>query len=64
MLWEKEEDLSISRNKMNWRSIRIKVDFYEVCLSYMIYCLLFYFMTILIPFFDRFVVSLSIGERS
>ena len=48
-LWEKEEDIKISGKKRKRRSIRIKVDFYEVCLSYIIYCLLFYFMTILIP---------------
>ena len=45
-------------------SIGIKFYLCELFLSYIIYCLLFYFMTILTPFFDRFVVSLSLGERS
>ena len=46
-------------------SIRTKVEFYKVCISYIIYFLLFYFMTILIPFLPaRFVVSLSLGEKS
>ena len=48
-LWEKEEDINLSRKNRKRRSIRIKVDFYEVCLSYIIYCLLFYFKTILTP---------------
>ena len=50
-LWEKEEDLKLSGKKRNRRSIRVKVDLYEVCRSYFIYCLLFYFKTILTPFF-------------
>ena len=43
-----------------------KVDLYEVCIYYIIYGLLFYFMTILKTFTTpaRFVVSLSPGERS
>ena len=59
-LWEKEEDIKISGNNRKRHSIRIKVDLYEVCLSKIIYCLLFYFMNILIPSFfpARFVVSL------
>ena len=65
-LWEKEEDIKLSGNKRKRHSIRIKVDLYEVCLSEIIYCLLFYFQTILTPFFfpARFLVSLSLGERS
>ena len=46
-IWEKEEEIHISVKKRKRRSIRIKVDLYEVCLSYIIYCLLFYFITIL-----------------
>ena len=32
-------------------SIRMKVNLYEVCLSYIMYCLLFHIMTILTTFF-------------
>ena len=43
----------------------MKFYFYKVCLSFNIFLLLFYFMTILTPFyFAKFVVSLSLGERS
>ena len=64
-LWEKEEEINLSVNKRKRRSIRIKVILCEVCLSGIIYCLLFYFPTILTPFFStRFMVSLSLGERS
>ena len=50
---------------MNRSSIWIKVDFYEVLLSEIIYCPLFYFQTILTTFFPaRFPVSLSLGEIS
>ena len=46
-------------------SIRINADLYEVFLSYIIHCLLFYFMTIITPlFYAIFVVSISLGERS
>ena len=46
-------------------SIWMKVDLYEVFLSYIIHCILFYVMTILtLFFFARFVVSLSLGEMS
>ena len=50
--------------KIKRRSIRIKVGFYEVCLSYIIYCLLFfyYYTNTLSP--AKFVVYLSLGERS
>ena len=50
-LREKEEDLKLSGRKRNRRLIWVKVDLYEVCQSYFIYCLLFYFKTILTPFF-------------
>ena len=65
-LWEKEEDIKISGKKRKRLSIRIKVDLYEVFLSKIIYCLLFYFKTVLTLFFfpARFLVSLSLGERS
>ena len=49
--WEKEEDINIIGNKRKRHSIRIKVDYYEACLSKIIYSLLFYFITILITFF-------------
>ena len=45
-------DIKISVNNRNRSSIRIKVDLYEVCLSKIIDCLLFYFKTILTPFFS------------
>ena len=48
--WDKEEDIKLSLKKRKRRSIWIKFDLYEVCLSYIIYCLLFYFKTILTPF--------------
>ena len=51
-LWYKEEDIQISGKKRKRCSIRLKVDFYEVCLSKIIYCLLFYFKTILTPSFS------------
>ena len=67
-LWEKEEDIHISGKKRKMHSINIKVDFYEVCLSYIIYCLLIYFMAILLPPPPpppvRFVVFLSLREKS
>ena len=50
-LWEKEEEKNISGKKRKRRSIRAKVDLYEVCQSYFIYCLLFYFRIKLTPFF-------------
>ena len=49
-LWEKEEDIKISGKKRKRRSIGIKVYLYEVCLSEIIYYLLFYLKTILTPF--------------
>ena len=50
-MWYKEEDIKISGKKRNICLIRIKVDLYDVCLFEIICCLLFYFKTILIPFF-------------
>ena len=50
-LWEKGEDLKLIGKKRKRRSIRLKFDLYEVCRYYFIYCLLFYFKTILTPFF-------------
>ena len=44
------------------RSIRMKVGLYEVFLSYIIYCLIFYFMSIITPFFYIFLASLSQEE--
>ena len=63
-LWDKEEDINIIGKKRKRLSILIRVYLYEVCLSGIIYFLLFYFKTILTPFFSRFLVSLSLGERS
>ena len=51
MLWKKEEAHEIIRKKRKRRQIRTKVDLYNVCLSYIIYCLIFYIMTILTPLF-------------
>ena len=42
MIWQKEEAQKISGKKRQIISIIIKVDLYEVCLSYIIYCLIFY----------------------
>ena len=61
-IWEKKDKINISGKKRNMRSIWMKVGLYEVCLSYIIYCLQFYFMTILTPFFLYIFVSLSLGE--
>ena len=65
-MWEKEEDINIGGNNRKRRSIQIKIDLYEFFPSIIIYCLLFYFMAILIPSFcsARFVVSLSLMEMS
>ena len=60
-LWDKEEDIKISGKKRKRRSILIKVDFYEVCLSGIIYCLIFYFMTIpILFFFSRQICGISL----
>ena len=50
-MWDTEDTQKISGNKSKRRSIRMEVDFYEVFLSYIIYCLLFYIMTMLTQFF-------------
>ena len=50
-LWYKEEDIKIIGKKRKRHSFRKNIDLCEVFISYIIYCLLFYFMTILIPFF-------------
>ena len=39
-LWEKKEAQNISKKKRKISSISMKVGFYEVCLSYIIYCIL------------------------
>ena len=36
-LWEKQEGLKLIGRKRNRHSIRVKIDFYEVCISYFIY---------------------------
>ena len=64
-VWYKKEAIKIREKNSKRRSINIKVCLYEVFLSYFIYFLLFYFVTILTPcFFARFVVSVSHGEIS
>ena len=50
----------ISVNKRKMHSIWIKFDLYEVFQSYIIYCLLFYFMTILTPFSPRQTCGISL----
>ena len=60
-LWEKEEDIKIIGKKRKILSIQIKFDLYEVCLSKIIYCILFCFETILIPFF--FAIYQKYGEK-
>ena len=35
---------------------------YEVFLSYIIYCLQFYFMTVLIPFYPRQICGISLNR--
>ena len=47
----------MSGKKRKKRSIRLTVDFYNVCISYIICCLLVYIRTILTHFFTP-------GERS
>ena len=53
---------NISGKNKKGCSIRMKVNLYEVCLSYIMYCLLFHIMTILTTFFSRFVAFLTQGE--
>ena len=38
-MWEKEEDIKVSVKNTKRHPIWIKVDLYEVCISYIIYCL-------------------------
>ena len=45
-----EESQKISINNRNSHLIRMKIDFYEVFLSYFIYCLIIFLMTVLTPF--------------
>ena len=59
-LWEKEDDINISVKNTNRCSISIKVYLYKVCLSGIIYCLLFYFKTILIPFLSQHLSGISL----
>ena len=41
-MWEEEEEAqSISVKNRKRRSILVKVDFYELFLSYIIYCIIF-----------------------
>ena len=63
MLWNKKDDKNLSGKKRKRRSIQINVDLYEVCLSYIIFCLLFYFNNILTPPPTKFMISLSLGKR-
>ena len=58
-MWEKEKELKISGMMRKIISISIKFDLHEVCLSYTIYCLIFYFVTILTPFFSPDLWHLS-----
>ena len=64
-LWDKEEKQKIIGRNSKRCSIRMKVDLYEVSLSYIIYCLFLfceYNNTLLPP--ARFVVYISPRERS
>ena len=47
----KGESHKISRNNIKRHSMRLKVNLYEVRLSYIIDCLLLYIMDVLTPFF-------------
>ena len=64
-MWEKEKDTKISGKKRKRHLIRIKVYLYEVFLFGIIYCPLFYFHTILTPFFHKNIsgVSLTRGKE-
>ena len=61
-----KKEINLSGKKRKRRSIQIKVDLYEVCISGIIYCLLFYFPTILTSFFPRHIsgISLTRGKKS
>ena len=64
-LWDKKELQKTSVKKRKMFLIKVKFNLYEICLSYIIYCLLFYIMTILTPFFfSIFVAYLTLGERT
>ena len=63
-IWEKEYVQRIIGNNENRHPIRVKVDLYEVCLYYTIYCLLLFYDYANTLFFARFVASLTPGERS
>ena len=64
-LWYNEEVQKISGNKRKMRSINTSVDLYEVCLSYIIYFLLLYFMAVFTPFcfFRSFGISFNRGKE-
>ena len=63
-MWEKYEAQKIIVNKSKSHTIRVKVDLYDFLLSYIIYCLLFYIMTILTPFFYQiFGISHTRGKE-
>ena len=42
-MWEKEEDIKISRKKRKRRSIRIKVDLYEILIIYYLLSLILFY---------------------
>ena len=44
-MWEKDKAKTISGKKEKISSIMEKVYLYDVCLYYIIYCLIFYIMT-------------------
>ena len=56
---EKEESQKRIVNKRKTFSCSVRVFLYEVCLSYIIYCLLFYIMTILTPFHPIKICGIS-----
>ena len=58
-LWEKEDKVNISVKKKKRRSISINFVLYDVCLSYIDFCILFCFKTILTPFFQPYFWYLS-----
>ena len=65
MMCEKEEETKISGEKRKKCSIKTNADLYEVCLSCIIYFILFYFMNIHKLFTPAiFVVYLPVEERS
>ena len=44
-MWDMEEAQNISGKNRKRRSMRMKVDLYKFCLPYILYCLMFYFIT-------------------